>query len=100
LCESKEVENVLSSRYQILKLKVRPYSDIVCVLQRVACVTRINYYDVILIFIFSDVELRIVIGHHIEEDIIECNIGKEDYSSVLVTSPPRSETVKGFFSFL
>jgi hypothetical protein len=81
-------------------LEVRSYSDVVGVLQRVTTVARIKNDNIVLIFVFSKVKLGIVISHHIEEDIVENDICKEDYSPVFLASPPGSETVERLFSLL
>lgn len=60
----------------------------------VAIVTRSDNYDIILVCVRSQVELRVFISHHIEEYVIEDDISKEHHSSIFIASPPGLETVE------
>lgn len=66
----------------------------------VAVITRSNDNDIILVCVRRQVELRVLIGHHIEKYVIENNISKKHHSPVLIASPPRLKAVKRLLSLL
>lgn len=91
LREHKEVENVVSGGNQVLHLKVWSHSNEVGVVERVLIVSGVQYYSVILVVVLSQVELWVLVGFQVEEDVVEYDLSEEHDSSLLVASPPWSK---------